>query len=193
MADSDNTTTMAFVTRGRKTINIMATDIRQCEPDTRRGGTEAKADPALTLVRAWRDAHARYLALCRRQQRLENRLARTVGYPASAAPDGLSESARWESGDLDLGYSKTKDAEERAAEAAELLLDELARTPARSVDGLIAKLEVVLLESEVGDTPSDFPWPQLRSALADLKTLTNRDRCSPPSLTLRRTSSQGRA
>ncbi|MDH6234847.1 hypothetical protein M2281_005468 [Mesorhizobium soli] len=191
MADSDNTTTMAFVTRGRKTINIMATDIRQCEPDTRRGGAEAKADPAFTLARAWRDAHARCLALCRRQQRLENRLARTVGYPASPAPDDLSESARWESGDL--RYSKTKDAEERAAEAAELLLDELARTPARSVDGLIAKLEVVLLESEVGDTPSGFPWPQLRSVLADLKTLTNRDRCSPPSLTSRRSSSQGRA
>ncbi|MET3795005.1 hypothetical protein ABID37_005246, partial [Aquamicrobium terrae] len=71
-----------------------------------------------------------------------------------------------------LGYSKAKAAEERFAGETARLLEELARTPAHSMGGVVAKLEVLLLESETGDAPSDFPWPHLRSVLADLRRLT---------------------
>jgi len=40
-------------------------------------------DPALLAWRAWRSAHCHALSLCRKQQRLESELARTVGFPST--------------------------------------------------------------------------------------------------------------
>lgn len=42
------------------------------------GGT---TDAAIGAWKAWRVAHRRTLALCRKQQRLESELARTIGFP----------------------------------------------------------------------------------------------------------------
>ena len=42
------------------------------------GGT---TDAAIGAWKAWRAAHRRTLALCRKQQRLESELARTIGFP----------------------------------------------------------------------------------------------------------------
>lgn len=42
------------------------------------GGT---TDAAVIAWKAWRAAHRRTLALCRKQQRLESELARTIGFP----------------------------------------------------------------------------------------------------------------
>jgi hypothetical protein len=42
------------------------------------GGT---TDAAVMAWKAWRAAHRRTLALCRKQQRLESELARTIGFP----------------------------------------------------------------------------------------------------------------
>ena len=39
------------------------------------------ADAAVLAWKAWRAAHGRTLALCRKQQRLESELARTIGFP----------------------------------------------------------------------------------------------------------------
>lgn len=129
-------------------------------------------DPVLALADRWRDAHARALALCRRQQRLESRIARTTGSLPTSCSEEVLGPARRTRGDLDLGYSKAKAAEEHFAGETARLLGELARTPAHSMGGAVAKLEVLLLESEAGDAPSDFPWPHLRSVLADLRRLT---------------------
>lgn len=171
MADSDNTTTLPFVTRRRKTQDFVAMDIRQDKPEPRNVPLASEPDPTVALAEIWRDAQARAMALCRRQQKLENRLARRRGHRPSPAPDDAAPSANFRHGALHLAYSRMKDAEARAAEQAELLLEELARTPARSIDGIIAKLEVVLIESETVDARSDFPWPQLRSLLADMRAL----------------------
>jgi hypothetical protein len=38
-------------------------------------------DAAICAWKAWRAAHRRTLALCRKQQRLESELARTIGFP----------------------------------------------------------------------------------------------------------------
>lgn len=129
-------------------------------------------DPVLALTDHWRDVHARALALCRRQQRLESSIARTTGYLPSCCTDEVSGITGREQGGLDLGYLKAKAAEEHFARETARLLEELAQTPAHSMDGVVAKLEVLLLESEVGDCPSDFPWPHLRSVLGDIRRLT---------------------
>ncbi|WP_371348878.1 hypothetical protein [Ancylobacter sp. IITR112] len=39
------------------------------------------ADAAVLAWKAWRAAHRRTLALCRKQQRLESELARMIGFP----------------------------------------------------------------------------------------------------------------
>lgn len=167
MADSDNSTTLPFDTRWRKSDIIVAAD--GMPADAPKVCRTAATDPVVVLAEIWRNAHARTLALCRHQQRLESRIARKIGFPPSASSDNLPKAKRWQQADLELGYSKAKAAEERTAQAAERLLEEIARTPAQSIDGVIAKLEVVLLGSEIGDAPSSFPWPHLRSVLADLK------------------------
>jgi hypothetical protein len=172
MADSDNTTTLPFVIRRRKRQIVVF------NRDVPGRGTQVRdasegSDPAIAAARLWRDAQARSLTLCRRQQSLETTLMRTVGSPlAAAADDAEARAARWRQMDFDLGYSRTKDAEEEAAQVAEQLLEQLARTPARSIGGVIAKLDVVLREARTHDQSSDFPWAQLRSVLADLKRLS---------------------
>ena len=125
-------------------------------------------DPVLALADHWRDAHARALALCRRQQRLESRIVRATGSLPSCSTEEVLGTTRRIRGGPDLGYSKAKAAEEHFAGEADRLLEELALTPARSLEGLIAKLEVIVRESEVRDGPPDFPWPHLQSVLADL-------------------------
>lgn len=129
-------------------------------------------DPVLALADHWRDAHAKTLALCRRQQRLESRIARTTGYLPSCCTEEVSGTTGREQGGPGPRYSGAKAAEEHFARETARLLEELAQTPAHSMDGVVAKLEVLLLESEVGDCPFDFPWPHLRSVLTDLRHLT---------------------
>lgn len=163
MADSDISTTLPFVTQRRKGEgNVVASGapVRTEASETNR---EEAEDPAVLLALRWRDAHRRTLALCRLQQRLESKLAKAGRYPTSPSPSDTSG---------DLSYLQARDAEGRAAEAEKLLLEELARTPAQTIDGAVAKLEVVVLEGEISDGPSGFPWPQLHSVLEDLRRLS---------------------
>ncbi|MCK0209772.1 hypothetical protein MWN33_17190 [Starkeya koreensis] len=83
MADSEISTSLsrpsrrdvlsaALMTIGGTSFNSSAA----AEPQDH-GGTDA----AVLTWRAWRAAHRRTLALCRKQQRLESELARTIGFP----------------------------------------------------------------------------------------------------------------
>lgn len=92
--------------------------------------------------------------------------------------------SRWRAKDAKLGYSATKEAEQQAAEKEQLLLDELAITPARTIAGVIAKLAVVLRDVEDNRDASDFPLPHIRSVLEDLTRVTRHnapDRSQPSS------------
>ena len=80
--------------------------------------------------------------------------------------------SRWQAKDAELGYSAAKEAEQQAAEKEQILLDELARTPARTTAGVIAKLAVILREVEDNHDASDFPLPHIRSVLQDLTRVT---------------------
>ena len=209
MADSDITTSLPFVTRGRKggTAAVAGERISGSVQESGEGGAEP--DPALALTRAWIEAHGRTLALCRRQQKLETQLVDSVGFPSAtvALPDGdtftvssledladfvgdkpvdeitrtraaaelADRWARWRARDIELGYSATKEAEQRAAEAEQRLLDELPETAAHSIDGVISKLAVILRECEDNGDASGFPLPHIRSVLGDLKRITSHD------------------
>ncbi|QCL97487.1 hypothetical protein CFBP7129_15795 [Agrobacterium tumefaciens] len=88
MADSDNSTTLPYVTR-RKLLTGSAIAVGAWNSDAFAGhkitGT-ASADPVLTLWHQWRDAHGLTERLRRRQQGLERQLAETVGFPFAIIP-----------------------------------------------------------------------------------------------------------
>lgn len=172
MADSDNTTTLPFVTRRRKK-RIVVFNPAVPAVSARMRGDSAEADPAVALSLRWRAAQARSLVLCRRQQRLETMLMRRVGptIPEGAGTEAMAHAARWRRMDNELGHSRAREAEERAARAAAKLFEELGATPARPLDGVVAKLDTVLREARTRDGESDLPWSALRFLLADLKRL----------------------
>jgi len=160
MADSDIITTLPFVRWRRRDgfdVAFAGVTVAAEAGEPFKAGAE---DPATVLARVWRDAHKSTLALCRLQQRLETRLRKTVIDPTCLSSHLASGNA---------SYLQAKDAEGRAAEAEELLLEELARTPAQTIEGIVAKLEVVLLEGQISGAPSGFPWPHIRSVLDDLR------------------------
>ncbi len=180
MADSDNSTTLPFVTRRRKRqIVVFNHSVPAAKAGAHKASGCAEPDRAVAVARLWRDAQAKSLSLCRRQQRLETERMRAVhssplsasGAPAATLDHSEAEAARWQRIDSDPDYCQARDAEAQAAQVAEELLEKLARTPAQSLDGVTAKLDVVLREAKTHDAPSGFPWPQLRSALADLRRL----------------------
>ncbi|MER8918271.1 hypothetical protein NKI32_31405 [Mesorhizobium sp. M0761] len=79
--------------------------------------------------------------------------------------------ARWDAAERRIGYLSVTEAERKAADRAEELLEALAATPATSLTGVAAKLNAVLLESEVREGGAEFPWPQIRSAFDDVMRL----------------------
>ncbi|WP_024896556.1 hypothetical protein [Brucella rhizosphaerae] len=85
--------------------------------------------------------------------------------------------AAWDALDERLGYSRAKRAEEEAFAVQTERLNDLFANPARSVAGVAAKLHAVLAMGE--DSPGDeFPWPQIRAAMADLLNLS----CGPSAI-----------
>jgi hypothetical protein len=88
-----------------------------------------------------------------------------------AAKAVLAESqAAWDALDERIGYSRAKEAEEKAFTMREQRLNDLFSQPARSVVGVAAKLHTVIAMGE--DSPGDeFPWPQIRVAMMDLLSI----------------------
>ncbi|WP_376705447.1 hypothetical protein RQ479_13420 [Mesorhizobium sp. ISC25] len=94
MTDSDNITSLPFVTRRRVLAGtVVATTAWTLEGNASAGDagrTNVPFDPALALRREWQTAHRLTDRLCRRQQRLEARLIECVGFPCVDVrlPDG---------------------------------------------------------------------------------------------------------
>lgn len=83
------------------------------------------------------------------------------------------QQAAWDELDDRMGYSRAKQAEEKAFEMREERLNDLFAQPARSAAGVAAKLHAVLAMGE--DSPGDeFPWPQIRAGMTDLLSLGSR-------------------
>ncbi|MBZ9813865.1 hypothetical protein [Mesorhizobium sp. CA7] len=141
MADSDHSTTMPPVTNGK------AANTLNRLPD---------ADPAILLLRDWARAQHVSHVLCRLQQRLESRVL------DAAAQDAM---------DKKVGYSIACQAEVEATTAALKLQDKIPRVQARSLLGVVAKLEIIAGADRDIDDPTDFPWPHIASVLDDLKKI----------------------
>ncbi|MGO4284078.1 hypothetical protein [Bosea sp. TAB14] len=177
MADSDNTTTLPFVTRGRESWTTPVARSAGCEPTH----ATTLADPALALSLAWTEAHAVTAEQCLKQQRLETALLERG--PSSERVDGKPASRAGGRDGLRRAYSKAKTAETLAAEHQQELLERLARTPASSLAGIAAKLSVIAIEAEDNTDLADFPVSHVRSALEDLRRLMGRtivDSCPAP-------------
>jgi hypothetical protein len=207
MADSDNTTTLPFVTRRHvlagPAIAPVALALEQSAPTGDSLATDTAPDPALALWRKWETAHRLTERLCRRQQRLETRLMRTVGPPRvtvrlpagedvilhsfaeldevlgkgpgmaalreKAEGEFAAHQARWDAAAEESGYTAALQAEQEAGDRAQDLLEKLATTPAMTLAGVAGKLDAVLREGKTWEEEdSEFPWPQIRSALGDL-------------------------
>lgn len=83
-----------------------------------------------------------------------------------------AQQARWDAAAAAVRFDAIEARHEAVQEQAGALMDEIFRTPAASMAGLAAKLALVLLagEEREGDV-SEFPWPQVRGVLADLRRL----------------------
>ncbi|WP_352827860.1 hypothetical protein, partial [Mesorhizobium sp. M0494] len=209
-SDSDNTTTLSFVTRRRVLAAGMITSTAfVVEKNAFAGSPTAPSmppDPALALRREWQKAHKLTNRLCRRQQRLETRLVESIGFPCVTVRlaegkqvtvhsiEGLNEvlgngpdtaalrekaetefaahQARWDAAAEKTGYIAALRAEREAGERTTDLLEAFSTTPATTLAGVAGKLDAVLREGEAGEECSEFPWPQIRSALSDLVRIT---------------------
>ena len=161
MADSDNTTTLPSVTPSRKSRMTSTARFADC-------GT-THTDPALTLSRAWTEAHAAMAEQCLRQQRLETELLK-CGQSSQNVDGKPARRAGGRSG-IKRAYAKAKAAEALAVAREQELLERLPLTPAHSLAGIAAKLTVILTEVEDNTDLTDFPARHLRSALEDLLRL----------------------
>lgn len=85
-----------------------------------------------------------------------------------ALADFAAHQARWDAADAEIGYSRTDELIRQSETAESALLDDLPQTVATSIEGILAKLKVILRDGEHWENPDDFPWPHIRSVLDDL-------------------------
>lgn len=171
MADSDNTTTVPFVTPGRQRWMAPIARSADCEP----AHSTMVADPALSVSQAWTEAHAATAAQCRKQQQLETALLGS----SSESVDGQPASRAGRRGGMRRAYAEAKAAEALAGAREQELLERLARTPALSLAGIAAKLSVIAIEAEDNTDLTDFPMAHVQSALADLQRLMGGETVDP--------------
>ncbi|MER8583229.1 hypothetical protein NKG95_31855 [Mesorhizobium sp. M1423] len=92
----------------------------------------------------------------------------TASLREKAEADLARHQARWDAAAEETGYTAALRAEGDAGDRAQDLLEAFSTTPATTLAGLAAKLDAVLREGEAWEECSEFPWPQIRSALKDL-------------------------
>ncbi|PWB80181.1 MAG: hypothetical protein C3F11_18680 [Methylocystaceae bacterium] len=87
---------------------------------------------------------------------------------------------RWDEAAATLGFDAV-DAELRAALDKERdFTASVPRTKAASLPGVAAKLSIVIQLGEPSPKDTEFPWPELRSALADLARLASPEAAISP-------------
>lgn len=86
----------------------------------------------------------------------------------AAEADFVAHRARWDAAAEEAGYTAALGAEREAGDRAADLLEAFSTTPATTLAGVASKLDAVLREGQAWEECSEFPWPQVRSALSDL-------------------------
>ncbi|MGX5851236.1 hypothetical protein ACWGTO_29685 [Mesorhizobium sp. PL10] len=92
-----------------------------------------------------------------------------------AVADFAAHQARWDAADAEIGYSRADELIRQSEIVERELLDNLPQTAATSIEGILAKLLVILDDGEHWERPADFPWPHIRSVLDDLATTIDTD------------------
>lgn len=84
MVDSETSTSLPRLSRRHLLSTLMATAGSAALGGAAAGASKAEAldDPAVIAWQTWRPASRKALALCYKQQRLETKLVRTIGFPA---------------------------------------------------------------------------------------------------------------
>ncbi|WP_108610504.1 hypothetical protein [Aminobacter sp. MSH1] len=140
-------------------------------------GTTTLTDPALALSQAWTQAHAAMAEQCLKQQQLETELLESRRSPANV--DGRPASRAGRHHGMRRAYAEAKAAEALASAHEQELPECLARTPANSLAGVVAKLSVIVTEAEDNTDLTDFPVSHVRSALEDLRRLMDQGIVDP--------------
>ncbi|KAA1183897.1 hypothetical protein FP026_07710 [Rhizobium tropici] len=163
MADSDNSRTLPRVTQGDLHSFVAASFPTHPGLVARLTGQLdiQNDDLAFVIWRQWCAARHRLIESCLRQQGLEKRLLAMVGTP-SDTPEA------WKAADREIGYSEAVQEEERVAASEDEVADMLWDTPAESIVGATAKLHAMLAKWQPSVSSEEYPWPQLRSVIADL-------------------------
>ncbi|QND44542.1 hypothetical protein HB780_01060 (plasmid) [Rhizobium lusitanum] len=163
MADSDNSRTLPPVTR-RDFHSFVAASL-PTYPELAASLTaplEACSDDlAFTIWREWCAARQHVIESCLRQQGLETKLFSMVGSPLQAFDAGKAA-------DEGVGYSEALEEERRASTAEHEVAETLWDTPAESIIGATAKLHAVVTKWQPSLISDEYPWPQIRSVIADL-------------------------
>lgn len=163
MADSDNSRTLPTVTQGDLYSFVAASFPTHPGLAARLTASLDLQNDDLTLIiwRQWCAARHRLIESCLRQQGFEERLFAMLGTP-SDAPEA------WKVADQEIGYSEAIQEEERAAAMEDNVAETLWDTPAESIAGATAKLHAMLAKGQPSVSSDEYPWPQLRSVIADL-------------------------
>ncbi|MFE0757889.1 hypothetical protein ACFW16_28270 [Inquilinus sp. NPDC058860] len=80
---------------------------------------------------------------------------------------------RWEMAAAAIGLGPVEERINVAWDRWEALTEGVWQTPARSLAGIAAKLSMVLSIGQSRSDDEEFPWPPLRSVLADLRRFAN--------------------
>ena len=178
MADSDNSRTLSPVIQGDLHSFVMESLPTNPELAARLIAPLDifNDDLAFTVWREWCEARQRLIKMCLRQQGLETRLVSMVGSPSSA-PEA------WSAADEEVGYSSALKEERRASAAEDEVAAILWETPARASAGAAAKLHAIVTKGQPCATSGEYPWPQIRSVIADLLKIDAKT-SPPPSNTL---------
>ena len=128
-------------------------------------------EPALTLWSHWNRSRHVSLVLCRVQQRLETRMMVNTGIPVLTAGEQAKRQTSVAESDVRADYAVSREAEVFAMIEAIKLQDAIPDVEARSLAGIVAKLEMIVgADRDIGD-PTNFPWPHIASVLRDLKAI----------------------
>jgi hypothetical protein len=119
------------------------------------------------------DKPVRISSLCD-LDRLIERHPEALAAKERAMADLTAHQRRWDEADRALGYSIMRDKEDAAAQDEQRPEDLLWSTPASSLGRILAKIEAVVAAGEPERGSSEFPWPQIRSALTNLRQISKR-------------------
>lgn len=204
MADSENSRTLPS-NRYRNVLTATAHLLSEMAVETGDAGGRGTTE-ALEKWASWSLAYSHYSRLCTVQQRLESELFRNAAVErqeSSAAPVSIDRSEpsendasvhllssteaaaamrgrQWEAVDEAVDHRRAKAAEDAASAREQLLATELWSVSGKSAISAMAKLHCLLEQGEPVPGSSEFPWPQIRSALADLLMASTSDTATVP-------------